>query len=128
MPLAPETMGWQSSRGGSCKTGQGKTAVQAVWGCTLASYAPQLLRAILCSASLSLMALPLAGLCRAASPSPPDSVTTPYVNTRSRLQAGLQTAYVQRDRSEPYGFPPECQQPRIVARDFSELAQALAAL
>ncbi|KAL4424590.1 hypothetical protein ABPG77_009174 [Micractinium sp. CCAP 211/92] len=44
------------------------------------------------------------------------------------LQAGLQAAYVQRDQSEPYGFPPGCQQPRIVARDFSELAQALAAL
>lgn len=44
------------------------------------------------------------------------------------LQAGLQAAYVHRERSTPYGFPPGCKQPRHVVRDFEELAQALAAL
>ncbi|KAL4421285.1 hypothetical protein ABPG75_010576 [Micractinium tetrahymenae] len=44
------------------------------------------------------------------------------------LQVGLQAAYVQRDSSEPYGFPPECRQPQLVVRGFAELAEALAAL
>lgn len=47
------------------------------------------------------------------------------------LRAGLQGAYVQRGAgAEPYGFPPGsgAPQPRLVARDFADLAAQLAAL
>lgn len=45
------------------------------------------------------------------------------------LRAGLQAAYVQRG-CEPWGFPPDggVPPPRLVARDFADLAARLTAL
>lgn len=44
------------------------------------------------------------------------------------LQAGLQGAYVQRNAWEPHLMPAGCPQPRLVSRDFAELADQLAKL
>lgn len=49
-------------------------------------------------------------------------------DVQGAMQAGMQGAYVQRDPSEPYGFPPGAPQPRLVVASFEELAEALGKL